>query len=160
LPTLRESSSSPASPALLNDEGYIETDAAACRVDEAGSRVYALGDVASFSQNYTLDAYAAVPVVQANLQYKLIPHELRLASPYDGDQDPIDVLTDEIYVREEKNGQLCSITRFGGLGMSMGIALTSLLMHKMKGSDYRVRKTSEVVVSEGNPYAKPGNKYE
>lgn len=43
-----------------------------------------LSDVASFSQNYTLDAYAAVPVVQANLLKDLAAHELRLASPYGG----------------------------------------------------------------------------
>lgn len=149
-----------APPAVRDDEGYVKTNAATCRVDEAGARVYALGDVASFSQNYTLDAYAAVPVVQANLLNDLVAHELRLASPYGGNQDAIDALKDEIYVRREKDSQLCPVTRFGGVGVLTGLALPSFMVHTMKGSDYRVRKAAEVVVNGGNPYAKPFSKYE
>ena len=149
-----------APPALRDADGYIKTNSATCRVDEAGARVYALGDVASFSQNYTLDAYAAVPVVQGNLLNDLIAHELRLASPYGGNQDAIDALKDEIYVRRDKDSQLCPVTRFGGVGVLTGLALPSLLVHKMKGSDYRVRKAARVVVDGGNPYAKPFSKYE
>jgi NADH dehydrogenase FAD-containing subunit len=149
-----------APPNLRDADGYITTNAATCRVDEAGARVYALGDVASFSQNYTLDAYAAVPVVQANLLNDLIAHELRLASPYGGNQDAIDALTDELYVRREKDSQLCPVTRFGGVGVLTGLALPSFMVHKMKGSDYRVRKAARVVVDGGNPYAKPFSKYE
>jgi hypothetical protein len=40
------------------------------------------------------------------------------------------------------------------------LALPSLMVHKMKGSDYRVRKAARVVVDGGNPYAKPFCKYE
>jgi NADH dehydrogenase FAD-containing subunit len=149
-----------APPALLDEGGYIKTNGSTCRVDEAGPRVYALGDVASFSQNYTLDAYAAVPVVQANLLKDLIVHELRLASPYGGNQDAIDALEDRVYVRREKDSQLCPVTRFGGVGVLTGLALPSLLVHKMKGSDYRVRKAARVVVDGGNPYARPMSKYE
>jgi NADH dehydrogenase FAD-containing subunit len=149
-----------APPDLRDEEGYIKTNAATCRVDEAGSRVYALGDVASFSQNYTLDAYAAVPVVQANLLNDLLAHELRLASPYGGNQDAIDALKDEIYVRRDKDSQLCPVTRFGGVGVLTGLVLPSLMVHKMKGSDYRVRKAARVVVDGGNPYASPFKKYE
>jgi hypothetical protein len=120
----------------------------------------ALGDVASFSQNYTLDAYAAVPVVQANLLEDLIAHELRLASPYGGNQDAIDALKDEVYVRREKDSQLCPVTRFGGVGVLTGLALPSFMVHRMKGSDYRARKAARVVVDGGNPYARPFGKYE
>ena len=85
IPCTGVSPNSAFAPAALRDtDGYIKTNGSTCRVDEAGPRVYALGDVASFSQNYTLDAYAAVPVVQANLLKDLVAHELRLASPYDG----------------------------------------------------------------------------
>jgi NADH dehydrogenase FAD-containing subunit len=149
-----------APPNLRDADGYVKTNAATCRVDEAGARVYALGDVASFSQNYTLDAYAAVPVVQANLLNDLLAHELRLGSPYGGNQDAIDALKDEIYVRRDKDSQLCPVTRFGGVGVLTGLALPSLMVHKMKGSDYRVRKAARVVVDGGNPYAKPFCKYE
>jgi NADH dehydrogenase FAD-containing subunit len=149
-----------APPALRDEGGYIKTNGSTCRVDEAGPRVYALGDVASFSQNHTLDAYAAVPVVQANLLKDLVAHEMRLASPYGGNQDAIDALEDRIYVRRDKDSQLCPVTRFGGVGVLTGLPLPSLLVHKMKGSDYRVRKAARVVVDGGNPYAKPMSKYE
>ena len=148
-----------APPALRDEGGYIKTNGSTCRVDEAGPRVYALGDVASFSQNYTLDAYAAVPVVQANLLKDLVAHELRLASPYGGNQDAIDALEDKVYVRRDKDSQLCPVTMFGGVGVLTGLALPSLLVHKMKGSDYRVRKAARVVVDGGNPYAKPMSNY-
>jgi hypothetical protein len=138
----------------------VKTNAATCRADEAGARVYALGDVASCSQNYTLDAYAAVPVVQHNLLNDLIAHELRLASPYGGNQDAIDALMDEIYVGREKDSQLCPVTRFGGVGVLTGLALPSFMVHKMKGSYYRVRKAARVVVDGGNPYSRPFKKYE
>lgn len=147
-------------PAALRDrDGYIATNAATCRVDAAGPRVYALGDVASFSQNSTLDAYAAVPIVQANLLHDLLAHELRLASPYGGNQDAIDSLKDAIYVRREKDSQLCPVTRYGGVGVLAGLGLPSLLVHTMKGSDYRVRKAKHVVVDGRNPYAPPFKKY-
>jgi len=81
-----------------------------------------LSDVASFSQNYTLDAYAAVPVVQANLLKDPVAHELRLASPYGGNQDAIDALEDKVYVRRDKDSQLCPVTRFGGVGVLTGLA--------------------------------------
>jgi len=149
-----------APPALRDAAGYIRTNGSTCRVDEAGPRVYALGDVASFSQNYTLDAYAAVPVVQGNLLKDLVARELRLASPYGGNQDAIDALEDKVYVRRDKDSQLCPVTRFGGVGVLTGLALPSLLVHQMKGSDYRVRKAGRVVVDGGNPYAKPMHKYE
>ena len=100
------------------------------------------------------------PVVQANLLKDLIAHEMRLASPYGGNQDAIDALEDKVYVRRDKDSQLCPVTRFGGVGVLTGLALPSLLVHKMKGSDYRVRKAARVVVDGGNPYAKPMSKYE
>jgi NADH dehydrogenase FAD-containing subunit len=149
-----------APPALLDEGGYIKTNGSTCRVDEAGPRVYALGDVASFSQNYTLDAYAPVPVVQANLLKDLVAHEMRLASPYGGNQGAIEALQDRVHVRRDKDSQLCPITRFGGVGVLDGLALPGLLVHRMKGRDYRVRKAGRVVVDGGNPYAKAMSKYE
>lgn len=98
--------------------------------------------------------------MQANLFNDLVARELRLASPYGGNQDAIDALKDEVYVRREKDSQLCPVTRFGGVGVMMGMGFPSFLVHKMIGSDYRVRKAARVVVDGGNPYSRPFNKYE
>ena len=151
-------------PAELKDEkGYVRTNGASMRVDGAGPRVYSIGDVASYSQNYVLDVYAAVPVAMHNLLNDLIAHELRLASPYGGNQDKIDALEDEVYVQRHVDSQLCPISRFGGVGILMDMSIPAPMVHLLKGHDYRVCKAAMVVVNGGNPYAIKtaiGNKYE
>lgn len=152
-----------APPELKDEKGYIRTNSHTMRVDDAGLRTYSIGDVASYSQNYVLDVYAAVPVVMHNLLNDLIAHELRLASPYGGNQDRIDALEDELYVQRHVDSQLCPISRYGGVGMLMDKIIPAPMVHALKGHDYRVCKASMVVVNGGNPYAIKtaiGNKYE
>jgi apoptosis-inducing factor 2 len=110
---------------IKDDRGYIATNPATMRVDSAGPRVYSIGDCASYSQNCTLDVYAAVPVVMQNLLNDLLAHELRLASPYGGNQDQIDALVDEVYVQKHVDSQLCPISRFGGVGILMDLVIPS-----------------------------------
>ncbi|KAK5119811.1 hypothetical protein LTR85_007137 [Meristemomyces frigidus] len=148
---------------LRDEKGYVRTNPGTMRVDAAGLRTYSIGDVASYSQNYVLDVYAAVPVVMHNLLNDLIAHELRLASPYGGNQDKIDALEDEVYVQRHVDSQLCPISRYGGVGMLMDKVIPATMVHMLKGHDYRVCKASMVVVNGGNPYAIKtaiGNKYE
>ncbi|KAI6830879.1 DUF1546-domain-containing protein [Hortaea werneckii] len=151
-------------PASLRDgRDYILTNGETMRVDAAGPRTYCIGDVASYSHNYVLDVYAAVPVVMHNLLNDLIAHELRLASPYGGNQEKIDALTDEVYVQRHVDSQLCPISRFGGVGILMDKSIPRYMVHRLKGHDYRVCKANNVVVNGGNPYAiktAMGNKYE
>lgn len=143
-------------PTYLKDErGYILTNNATMRCDLAGDRVYALGDCASYSQNYVPDVYAAVPVVMHNLLNDLLTHELHLASPYGGNDDRIEQLVDEKYNQRPKDSQLCPITRFGGVGILLGLVLPKVMVHALKGHDYRVCKAKGVVVDGGNPYAVP-----
>lgn len=101
-----------------------------------------------------------MPIVQANLLKDLISHEMRLASPYGGNQEAIEALEDAVYVRREKDSQLCPVTRFGGVGILTGVRLPGWVVHVMKGRDYRVRKAGRVVVDGGNPYARPFGKFE
>lgn len=139
-------------PALLNSASYIETNPDTMRVDAAGPRVFAVGDVASYSQNYVLDVYAAVPVVMHNLLNDLVAHELRLASPYGGNQDKIDAMWDAQFVQRAIDSQLCPITRFGGVGVLLGYRVPSFMVFLLKGRDYRVHKAKAVVVNGNNPY--------
>ncbi|KAK3625433.1 hypothetical protein LTR56_020436 [Elasticomyces elasticus] len=148
---------------LRDDKGYISNNPDTMRVDAAGQRVYAIGDVATYSQNYVLDVYAAVPVLMHNLSNDLVAHELRLASPYGGNQEEIDALVDDVYVQRHVDSQLCPITRFGGVGMLMDKVIPKPMVHLLKGHDYRVCKAKMVTVNGGNPYAIKtalGNKYE
>ncbi|TKA71297.1 hypothetical protein B0A55_07588 [Friedmanniomyces simplex] len=148
---------------MRDEKGYIRNNAATMRVDLAGPRIYAVGDVATYSQNYVLDVYAAVPVLMHNLLNDLLAHELRLASPYGGNQEEIDALEDEVYVQRHVDSQLCPLTRFGGVGMLMDKVIPKPMVHLLKGHDYRVCKARMVTVNGGNPYAIKtalGNKYE
>lgn len=145
-------------PELRDSKGYILTQPSTLRVD-AGPRVYALGDCASYSRNCVQDVYAAVPVLMHNLLNDLLAHEYHLASPYGGNQDKFDDLEDQRFESRSADSQLCPISRFGGVGVLMGMAVPGLVVWALKGRDYLVRKTSKVVESGRNPYAFKG-KYE
>lgn len=156
-----EPNSQYAPPELRDEGGYIQTNRTSLRVDHpnAGPRIYAIGDVAAYSQNYIRDVYAAVPVVMHNMLNDLLAYEYQLASPYGGNQDKIDDLVDEAFQQRGLDSQICPITRFGGVGMLMGYSVPRILCHLLKGKDYRVKRARRVVEDGGNPYAVRG-KYE
>lgn len=144
---------------MKDAEGYILTNGSSLRIDHplAGVRTYAIGDVASYSYNYVLDVYAAVPILMHNLLNDLLAHEYQLASPYGGNQDKVDELEDESYVQRRVDSQLCPISRFGGVGIILDMSLPNLMVHLLKGHDYRICKArKKVVVDGGNPYAVRG----
>lgn len=121
-------------PASLKDErGYIINNPFTMRIDAAGPRVFALGDVASYSFNYVLDVYAAVPIVMHNLLNDLLAHEMKLASPYGGNDADIEGLVDAEYVQHKGDSYLCPISRYGGVGVLMGTSIPELVVHGLKG---------------------------
>lgn len=65
---------------MLDENGYVITDPQTLRVyaQGVGQRVYAVGDCANYSKNYTLDVYEAVPILMKNLQNDLLTHEYKL----------------------------------------------------------------------------------
>ncbi|KAL2350640.1 hypothetical protein BJ546DRAFT_382810 [Cryomyces antarcticus] len=140
------------SPKLLNSAGYIATNADTLRVEAAGPRVYAVGDCASYSKNYVLDVYDAVPVLMHNMLNDLLAHELRLASPYGGNEEEIAALEDERYEQNPTDSQLIPITRYGGVGVVFGYGVPSVMVHVLKGRDYRIGKAKVVVENGNNPY--------
>lgn len=145
--------------ALLNEAGYVITNPSTLRVDAAGGlgRIYCIGDLASYSYNYIPDVYTAIPIVMHNLLNDLLAHEHHLSNPYIAEDDEkLTSLTDETFVQRAKDSQLMPITRFGGVGILMGLKLPSLMVHGLKGWDYRVGKAKGVVVDGENPYRAPG----
>nr|OQO28919.1 hypothetical protein B0A51_03939 [Rachicladosporium sp. CCFEE 5018] len=141
---------------LLDDKGYVATNPKTMRLEKIGyPGVFALGDCAAYSSNYVMDVYTAVPIVLHNLLNDLLAHELRLASPYGGNQDQIDSLVDEEFVQRNVNSHLCPISRYGGVGWLLGKVLPGIVVWALKGHDYRVCKAGRVVVDGGNSYAKP-----
>jgi hypothetical protein len=138
---------------LLNAWGAVMTNAQTLRVVGAGERVYAIGDCASYSLKYVLDAYISVPFLMANLEKDLWAWELRDANPYGGSEEEIKARGDAILERPDKiDSQLCPITRRGGVGILCGMVLPSIMVYLAKGRDYGVGKAKKVVASNDNPH--------
>lgn len=138
---------------MSEDKTHIVTSKQTLRVREGGERVYAVGDCASYSANYVLDAYLGVPPLIANLEKDLWAWELREANPYGGAEEEIEEREDAILERPLKiESQLCPISRYGGVGILFGHAVPSLMVYLAKGRDYRVGKGSKVVEDGNNPY--------
>lgn len=138
---------------LLNHKGYVLTNPGTLRVEDAGERVHAIGDGASYSANYVLDVYAAIPALTANLAKDLWAWELQAANPYGGQEDEIAAVQDVILERPGRiDSQLCPITRRGGVGILFGRPVPSIGVHLLKGHDYRVGQADKVAVNGNNPY--------
>ncbi|PVI00438.1 FAD/NAD(P)-binding domain-containing protein [Periconia macrospinosa] len=65
---------------MLDEAGYIITDQKTLRVygHATGERVYAIGDCANCSLNFTVDVYDAIPVLVRNLLNDLLAHEYKI----------------------------------------------------------------------------------
>lgn len=114
---------------LLNDTGYLKTNSSTLRVDEAGPRVYALGDVASYSRNIVLDIYDAAPVLAINLQRDLLSFDPKnpAAKPKGKDKQ---------YQPLTKETQFVPIGTGGGVGAMFGWRAPSWFVWFLKGRDY------------------------
>jgi NADH dehydrogenase FAD-containing subunit len=116
---------------LLNDKGYLKTNASTLRVDEAGPRVYALGDVASYSRNFVLDIYDAAPVLAINLERDLLSFDPKnpTAKPKGSDR---------VYTPNTKEMQFVPIGTGGGVGAILGWKAPSWFVWLLKGRDFMV----------------------
>lgn len=151
------------SSAMLDEAGYVVTDPEDLRVygPDVGERVYAVGDCASYSKNYTLEIYEAVPVLMRNLANDLLSHEYRLQAVAGGGSPGeaakrSEMLRDARLVQNPTNSLLIPITRYGGVGVVFDFKLPSLMVHVLKGRDYKLGKVGSVVREGKNPY--PGGK--
>lgn len=112
---------------FLESDGRITTNASSLRVDAAGPRIYALGDVSSAARASILNVTAQIPVLSANLK-----RDLLLASTNKNQAIP----EDRVYKEGLKTTQLVAIGHSKGLGMANGYNLPSLMVWAMKGRDY------------------------
>jgi NADH dehydrogenase FAD-containing subunit len=138
---------------LLDPNGYINTDTQYLRVNQAGDRVYAIGDCASHSRNSITDIYDSIPILLQNLKNDLLSYELKTQYPFGGAEEALGKLRDWKYVRNPSTTQLIPITRFGGVGVAFGYSVPGVLVWLMKGRDYRISKAKLVVEMGGNPFA-------
>lgn len=113
--------------ALLTAAGHIDTNASTLRVDKAGPRVYAVGDVASYARPAIHLILNAIPVLCANIK-----RDLLLASG----KEESTVGEDRVFKEDTRETQMVPIGKSKGVGAAMGYKLPSFMVWLIKGRDY------------------------
>ena len=112
---------------LLTPDGRIDTNASTLRVDKAGPRIYAVGDVASSARPAVHLVFNAIPVLGANIK-----RDLLLASG----QEKSSVGEDRVFTEDTRETQMVPIGKSKGVGAAMGYQLPSFMVWLIKGRDY------------------------
>jgi NADH dehydrogenase FAD-containing subunit len=116
---------------LLNASNYLLTNPQTLRVDLAGPRVYALGDISSASRNSAVDIIDMLPVVMINIKRDLMSYsEASPTAPAPG--------KDRIFTPQSKTTMFAPIGTGGGVGALMGWRVPSFFVWLLKGRDYMV----------------------
>jgi apoptosis-inducing factor 2 len=113
--------------ALLTSDGRVDTNASTLRVDKAGPRVYAVGDVASYARPAVHAILSAIPVLCANIK-----RDLLLASG----KEESSVGEDRVFKEDTRETQMVPIGKSKGVGAAMGYQLPSFMVWLIKGRDY------------------------
>jgi NADH dehydrogenase FAD-containing subunit len=113
--------------ALLTSDGRVDTDPSTLRVDKAGPRVYAVGDVASYARPAIHSILSAIPVLGANIK-----RDLLLASGKEGTS----VSEDRVFKEDTRETQMVPIGKSKGVGAAMGYQMPSFMVWLIKGRDY------------------------
>ena len=113
--------------ALLTGDGRVETNASTLRLDRAGPRIYAIGDVASYARPAIHLLLDAIPVLCANIK-----RDLLLASGAEATA----VSEDKMFKEDSRETQMVPIGKSKGVGAAMGYRLPSFMVWLIKGRDY------------------------
>ena len=112
---------------LLTAEGRINTNASTLRVDVAGAKIYAMGDVSSAARPAVHTIFATLPVVCANIKRDLL---------LESGKGESEVGKERTFVEDLRETQFVPIGRNKGVGAAMGWQLPSLMVWAIKGRDY------------------------
>ncbi|KAF2875079.1 hypothetical protein BDV95DRAFT_603851 [Massariosphaeria phaeospora] len=125
---------------LLTPTKYLDTNAATLRVDAAGPRVYALGDVASYSCNNAIDIQDGHPVLMVNLKRDLLAFDPAFPNePAPG--------KDRIFTPMTKEMMIVPIGTAGGVGAIFGWKVPSWFVWAVKGRDYMIGLVAKPLVT-------------
>ena len=113
--------------ALLTSDGRVEVNRTTLRVDNAGLRIYAVGDVASAARPAIHLIFNAIPVLGANIK-----RDLLLAAG----KAETSVGPDRVFKEDTRETQLVPIGKSKGVGAAMGFQVPSLSVWLIKGRDY------------------------
>lgn len=128
---------------LLNERGYVRTHATSLRVEAAGARVYAVGDVGDYSRGGVLELHNAVPVAGANFA-----HDLGLYPDSKGGVKS----ADREFKANTAEMQVVPVGSKRGVGAFNGHGLPSMMVKMVKGKDYFASTHEDI--THGKKYVK------
>lgn len=128
---------------LKKANGYIDANPLTLRVDSAGPRVYALGDVANADKGGVLNLYNAVPVFGANFNHDVLGDAGLGASA---------VPAEKQYKRNDGETQVVPVGPKTGVGAFNGWKLPGLMVSMFKGKDYMAGQIP--TIHQGNKFTK------
>ena len=129
---------------LKNARGKVAQNNSTLRVDSAGPRVYAIGDIGTHGSDGIMDILEGVPVMETNLKRDL------LAAHVNPDAKPTG--KDREFVKNEKETQLVPVGRSKGVGAIFGWRLPSFFVWLIKGRDYMISNGQQKI--DGSEWAK------
>jgi apoptosis-inducing factor 2 len=133
---------------LLSATGKVENNEKTLRVDRAGPRIYAIGDVGTYTRGGILSVYDAVPVVGTNLGRDL------LAYHHSNGKEEKPKGPDREFTENKTETQIVPVGRSGGVGAAMGWKLPSFMVWLMKGRDYFLWSAPQI--AEGTKWKSEG----
>ncbi|KAF2852592.1 AMID-like mitochondrial oxidoreductase-like protein [Plenodomus tracheiphilus IPT5] len=129
-------------PTLLDEKRYLKSNHNTLRVDEAGPRVYAFGDIGSHSNNTAYQINLSLPALAVNLTRDLLSYDA-------ADPEAKPKGKDRHFVVDTREGAIVPIGSGGGVGALMGYKVPSFFVWLLKGRDYMLG-LSAPTVSGGN----------
>jgi NADH dehydrogenase FAD-containing subunit len=114
---------------LLDKKGYLITHPTTLRVEAAGPRVYAFGDIASYSRNNFWDMMGSLPVMAVNMKRDLLAYNPMLPNEKPKGKD-------REYTADTREGMVVPIGSGGGVGVVMGWRVPGWFVWFLKGRDY------------------------
>ena len=134
---------------LLTEKGYVRNNPKTLRVEDAGERIYALGDVGTHSNGGIFEAQSATVTAISNLK-----RDLLLAADSQAPGAVQRAGEDKFFNKNEKETQLVTVGSGRGVGAFFGFAMPSFFIAKVKGKDYTAATAPAVV--NGSRFKKEG----
>ncbi|KAK4634059.1 Oxidoreductase phnG [Fulvia fulva] len=131
---------------LLDPQGYVKTNDQTLRVNAAGPRVYAVGDVGTYSRNSIIDIMDSIPVLETNLKRDL------LAAHVDYNAKPSG--PDRLFKAGPAETQIVPVGRSKGVGALFGWRLPSWFVWLLKSRNFMVTEAGVHDRLMGNDWAK------
>lgn len=110
------------------------------RVDAAGPRVYAAGDVSGVDTGGVLKLHSSIPVVGANITHDLLT-DAKVGS-----------FAERVYTRKDDETQLVPIGMKTGVGAFNGWSMPGFAVSMVKGKDYFLKTMPDI--TEGKKWMK------